>query len=555
VAAVDQPLVPEQLKRPDDDDRTEQELDGALMDARNLLYVTLWEDFCKDFKCGLDALVGERGEVFANFRGLVLATDGMRSSSYDKPASASESPAPGKPRPIDYADYIDSGLLGSLGTQPFPAFDGEGAEPNAVMKAFWPFVRRITAGADYRDFIACGVMRYRAIYVTALGSSNQHEENAEYRSGIGDKDETDIEIRLKADGYADTQIKKRVGRDGNNHPVRYLLLTKYDPHPRQVGRILERINAMGTLRLYALKDWSAIKDADPFIRMLGQELDQKIRIWGKKRQTIEAWTKIEEIENAQEQERKRAAEQEQKGADARPLAKKGDEEALTELLNVEISEKFETRIKHYFGLAWAKVRRNSTDFIKQEERRQLSDSKFDVLYELTKEMTKSLIDIGARLDHIGARCIGGLHFRLYRSGHYVKEFGILRESLYVGNIPTWLGYDGFAKRGLDPTFEYISEVGTRLRALRDRLQSVTDTIETSALVVQSEETRKNTAVLRTIMGIVLVLIGFWLAQQTLSTLTSSLSSAGRLLSVAGRWLSSAWHLFGLLIEAIRSVIG
>jgi hypothetical protein len=160
--------------------------------------------------------------------------------------------------------------------------------------------------------------------------------------------------------------------------------------------------------------------------------------------------------------------------------------------------------------------RRPADFLLQEERRRLSALKFEVLYELTKEITKSLIDISARLDHIGARCIAGLHFRLYRSVDYVKEFSILRDSLYVGNVPRWLGYDGFAKRGLEPTFDYISEIGTRLRALRDRLQSVTDTIETSALVAQSEETRKNTAVLRTITMITVVVIAAWVAKQPVS---------------------------------------
>ena len=63
-------------------------------------------------------------------------------------------------------------------------------------------------------------------------------------------------------------------RGGNNHPVRYLLLTKHAPHPRQIGRIAERINTMGTMRLFALKDWAAVRNADPYIRILGQELDQ-----------------------------------------------------------------------------------------------------------------------------------------------------------------------------------------------------------------------------------------------------------------------------------------
>jgi hypothetical protein len=509
VAGVDWPLVPERLISPDG--RDEQQLDDALMAARNLLYVALWEDFCAHFNCSLDVIAGDRGEVFANFRGLVLATDGLPNRRDDKPGPADHAARDNNDRKSGLADYAARGLLGSLGTQTFPVFDAKEAEPNAVLKAFWPFVRRITIGADYRDFIACGVMDYRALYVTALGSSSQYEKNTEHHSGISDKEEKDVERHVQNDGeasrlYADTQIRRRVGRSGNNHPVRYLLLTKCDPHPRQVGRILERINTMGTLRLFALKDWSAIKDADPFIRMLGQELDQKIRIWSLKRKRIDDWKTVDEVRKAKTQVLRQAR------ADAKAPTGEEDDEAFSELLNVNILGKFEKVLRGIAGGILAVLLWRYADFIRQEERDRLSDVKFDVLYELTKGITKSLIDISARLDHIGAKCIGGLHFRLYRSGHYVKEFGILLDTLRVGNIPTWLGYDRFAKRGLEPTFDYISEVGTRLRALRDRLQSVTDTIETSALVVQSEATRKNTAVLRRIMIIGVIVILGWVGK-------------------------------------------
>ena len=43
--------------------------DAALLDARNLLYVRIWEEFTRDMECGLAELSGKRGEVFANFRG------------------------------------------------------------------------------------------------------------------------------------------------------------------------------------------------------------------------------------------------------------------------------------------------------------------------------------------------------------------------------------------------------------------------------------------------------------------------------------------------------
>ena len=66
--------------------------------------------------------------------------------------------------------------------------------------------------------------------------------------------------------------------------MRYLLLTKHAPHPRQIGRIAERINTMGTMRLYALKDWAAMRNADAYIRIFGQELDQITKNWGSDRQ-------------------------------------------------------------------------------------------------------------------------------------------------------------------------------------------------------------------------------------------------------------------------------
>jgi hypothetical protein len=477
VAPVDWPTVPERVV----DGRNAQELDQALMDARNFLYVDLWEDFCDHFKCPLDVIAGDRGEVFANFRGLVLATEGMRGGSIVK---------------ASWATQAIHGLIGSLGTQTFPTFDPNGAEPNAVLKAFWPFLRRVTPGADYRDFTACGVMDWRALYITALGSSSQYDLNAEREPAISDKDEKDIIAHVRRDNGAsqeDTQIRPRVGRDGKNHPVRYLFLTKCDPHPRQIGRIVERINTMGTLRLFALKDWAAIKDADPFIRMLGQELDDTIRNWSVKRRTIDNWKSIPEIKQAKER--------------AQDPKKAADE--FEELATLDIPGGFWPLLGTFGRSILALLTgKPHSEFLRKERRNRLLDVKYEASYEVTKSIETSLINISARLDHIGAKCVGGLHFRLYRANYYVTEFHILLDTLRVGNIPTWVAYDQFVKRGLSPAFDYISSVGTRLRALRDRLQSVTDTIETSALVVQSEATRRNTAVLRQIVvWAVIIVIG------------------------------------------------
>ncbi len=129
----------------------------------------------------------------------------------------------------------------------------------------------------------------------------------------------------------------------------------------------------------------------------------------------------------------------------------------------------------------------------------------------TKSPTRSrpsLIDVSSKLDELGFGAIGGLHFRLNRSAYYVREFNILLKTLRIHNIPTWTSYEQFVRRGLAPAFHYMASVGKRLRAVRTRLLTITETIETTALVGQSAATRHNTAVLRrtTTIAIVILLI-------------------------------------------------
>ncbi|MGQ4827762.1 hypothetical protein, partial [Enterococcus faecalis] len=89
------------------------------------------------------------------------------------------------------------------------------------------------------------------------------------------------------------------------------------------------------------------------------------------------------------------------------------------------------------------------------------------------------------IDRLSLEATGGLHFRISRSSIHVAEFYQLLELLQVGNMQTWTSYEQFVKRGLAPTFKSIEEVGRRIVALRTRLTSVLETIETSALVGQS----------------------------------------------------------------------
>ena len=290
-ASVDLPALPEVLRQPDG--RTPDELHEALKSHRNLLYVDVWEAFC-----GGDGLPA-RGHCGRARRGVRKLPRPHHVDRWNAARAAAIRP--------------EAAETASVGTVPFAnfsadaGFNSDGAEPNAVVKAFWPFVRRVTPRADFREFIACGVFDWRAIYITALGSHSQYVEGQERERARTEEGEASIRVPghllgqeekhlASASGPFDGLVHKRAGsRPGNNHPVRYLLLTKHAPHPRQVGRIAERINTMGTMRLYALKDWAAIRNADAYIRIFGQELDQITKNWGSDRRLIARLSGLEVV--------------------------------------------------------------------------------------------------------------------------------------------------------------------------------------------------------------------------------------------------------------------
>jgi len=153
---------------------------------------------------------------------------------------------------------------------------------------------------------------------------------------------------------------------------------------------------------------------------------------------------------------------------------------------------------------WSEGSREVRDEYERKARRcrwrkdRYGDSRDEALQELATNVEKDLIYLSAALDRIGLVARHGLHFRINRSRYYVDEFLTLLASLKIGNIDTWVAYDQFVARGLKPAFDFIDSVGTRLRDLRARLQSVLEGIETSALVIQTSATRSNTAQLKRI---------------------------------------------------------
>ena len=391
---------------------------AALRAAADYCYSELWDEFVAAFGFGsvvaADGAPEDRiGEVFASFRTLILAVKGASAQStlIDESGPTSE----------------DAEVrAGTIGSGRFPTFDNESGEPNTVLKAYWPFMRRMTPGADDREFIACGVFDWRALYIAPLGLKAQSFE----------RDEVDDLTAIIPGGAVPEPGDPRT-------PIRQLFFTRGEPNRQQIGRIVERINAIGTMRMFTLRNWGTIQNAGIYIRLIGEQLDGILSNWSKERKRIE-----------------------------------------------ERHPALRARNVAWFGGRLPIPGANQQADV---------DARVDELTRLINATEAQLIAIGAVLDEeIGQGGSGRLLYVINRSKLFIGEFERLLETLKIGNVETWVTYPQFVDRGLAPVFVSTERIGARLISLRERLQSVTAMVQTGALIVQTEATSNNTQTLRRI---------------------------------------------------------
>ncbi|MCE9522134.1 MAG: hypothetical protein K8S25_06845 [Alphaproteobacteria bacterium] len=402
-----------------------------LFDAASYCYTQIWDEFSAAF--GFDALVSPDvdrdsrvGEVFASIRSLVASTEGI-------PTPGAERRAADTAALRQKAGLAPAHPGATTGIGLFDTFDEPSGEANTVLKSYWPFIRRMTPGADDRDFIACGVFDWRALFVSSLGSRVERRERDE-------ADDPDGIVPAKAVPNVDSSERAQLA------PVQQLFLTKGEPHRQQIGRIVERANAVGTMRLYALRNWTTIRNAGIHIRLAGERLDSILSHWSQGRSKINGTFK--------------------------PTLRTHRTRDTTSSVSGKVDRK------------------------KESEDQLVIDSRTQALSDLIRETESRLIQLGADLDSIGQGGSGRLLYVINRAKRYVQEFQRLMSTMKISNIPTWTTYEQFVDRGLAPTFEAIGGTGERLVSLRDRLQSVTNMVQTGALIVQTEATQHNTQTLR-----------------------------------------------------------
>jgi hypothetical protein len=514
----------------------------ALLDASNELYQRIWAEFCKQFGCSLAEIAGETDKIFANFRGVVLSTPGRAPESGDSSLS--------RFRARGIRDELDD------------------PHPNAVVKAYWPFVRRTRSEADYRDWIACGVFSWRALYITALGGQSDFDPGDEARVGEVPESERPIleelgaETRVTSDvpeGYlpqrlvnrgesieamlarlddiargagkdeelrrrlaklkADLDIPETSKRD-RPAPFRYLFLTSGDPHRRQVGRMVDRVNLLGTVRLYAMKNFSIIRDADVHVRVYGQLLDQIMRkatdetnraqrkwwedVYPKAQERLSVlWKQRSDLDRLKSEETKSRL---HAAYDACVAAFQAEAAKLKEgnpALGQEVLLVTERPLMLYRRLldgivnATPSVEFRSSPIFKLgkddlEEARKDKSERDEDLAQINRHTDLELVRVKTYIDELGRDAIGGLPFRINRSRYYADMYRALVKTLRVGTIDTWWDYEQLASRGVEPPFKFIDAVGRRLEGLRVRLRDAMEAVQTSAIANQTEATRDNT---------------------------------------------------------------
>jgi hypothetical protein len=438
-----------------------------LQDASTYFYDGIWRDFMKSFEINSNEamagriVIGEaapetesEGEIFMDHRGLVMSVPGVDTplNKVRKQRSEKLREAAGIPQVHDERERNANIAMG-----PFSVFDHKSNEPNAVLKSYWPFIRRMVPWADYRDVIGCGITDWRSLYVNSLGATGSFYGDEESPS----RQQEVPNFKEEAEGY----LRAR-------RPVTYLILTKNEPHREQIGRFVERINALGTSRLFALKNLRTIKNAGIHLRLLGAELDGVLEYWGNQRQHIE-----------EEYERKLLLLSNQRRQKQKTSTTKKAFKWISKLWNGELPE-----IPAFHEL----------QHIPSGDLQVLNDERVKKLGDLVKRVERRLVEIGSALDNIGNGGAGKILYVINRSKLHMDEFERLWPTLEVGDIPGWLNYSRFIQRSVLPTFHLIKITGERLVSFRQRLQSITEMIQTSALIIETEATRSNTEVLRRI---------------------------------------------------------
>jgi len=410
------------------DDRNKIRNNSELKEAVEYLFEGIWQEFESDFGFQL-AKLGEEtfknGVVFLNHRGLLMSVKGIRTQEDARRDQVIEELI--KQNDIERIRYdheetqqpwVPSSRGSSSTIGPVDKFDGEVNEPEIVLKSLWPSLCHMEPQAGNVDWVGCGILENRAIFASSLGAKPIDELALDTRSKGGTK-------------VAST--------------TKFIVLSKGEPHRKQIGRFVDRILSLETMRVFALKNIGSIQNANLYLEAVIKHLDDVRRKWSSSRDDLER----------------------------------------TEGKWKEFSGHLPSTAEH--------VARGKADGLRKNR-----EQYYSKLGDLNAQVETQLIHIGAELERMGPGGSGHLAHNIGRASFLIDRFRHMLETLEIENLNGWINYRQFSDRSLGPTFDMIKATGSRLNAAQDRLKSLTDIVQVSALIVQSAATRQNTSQLEEI---------------------------------------------------------
>jgi hypothetical protein len=156
-----------------------------------------------------------------------------------------------------------------------------------------------------------------------------------------------------------------------------------------------------------------------------------------------------------------------------------------------------------------------------------------------------LIEITADMEGMGPRGSGHVLQDIQYATYFIDEFNQMVKTLEIGNLHGWINYQQFADRGMRPTFNMIQKAGDRLRGAQERIKALTDVIQVSGLIVQSDATRRNTVVLRGIAA-------DFRKSEAWRFKEYSIAIGGASIVVGGA--VALWHAFGFIVKFLERFI-
>src|SRR5262245_2550011 len=304
--------------------------------------------------------------------------------------------------------------------------------------------KHMTRGIANRQYVACGVLGFKALLISALGSETQ----AVTPSAVED--------------------------DSKN---RVLFITKAEPEPTQLARIVDRLIALEVYAAYSLWNDKALQAADKRTMLRANDLGRHIQDWTAVQAKI-----VENAETRHDDASRKASDSLWYGGHYRQFKRRHEAGQFRDLEP---------------GLLAFRKRRAYRRFVDIELYR-IDDVRDAQMASVSGEMNDKLARLARDINEVGGANVN-VPFLVDRARLYSEYFNAILPTLQGGNIDTWLSYDSFGRRGRMPRQNAIERTGARIALLNRRLQAITELIQTSALIQQNNAIRSNTAKIRRVI--------------------------------------------------------